>query len=128
MTKVLGYSIIEHHEDGTTVTINKVSAEKMMALVSEMGASRGGGSKYTYLNADECPVHGPWKAIQAGVSKSTGKEYDAFWTCDTDQGEPRCTNKPSKDWVETHPPHMAGNSVAKPEPASDPGEFDDLPF
>lgn len=123
MTKVLGYSIVEHHEDGTTVTINKVSADKMMALVSEMGG-RGGGSKYTYLNADDCPVHGPWKAIQAGVSKSTGKEYPAFWSCDTDRGEPRCTNKPSDDWVDTHPPHMAGKSVAAPTA----GEFDDLPF
>jgi hypothetical protein len=29
-----------------------------------------------------CPVHGtPWKLVPAGVSKRTGKPYDAFYTC-----------------------------------------------
>jgi hypothetical protein len=31
-----------------------------------------------------CPRSGtPLKQIQAGVSKTTGKAYDAFWVCDT---------------------------------------------
>jgi hypothetical protein len=34
--------------------------------------------------ADVCPIHGtPWKTVPAGVSKRTGKAYDAFRACST---------------------------------------------
>ncbi len=40
-----------------------------------------------------CPIHGtPWKTVPAGVSKKTGKPYDAFQACSTqgcDQRPPR---------------------------------------
>lgn len=38
-----------------------------------------------------CPEHGtPWRLVKAGVSKRTGKRYNAFWACST-QG---CNIKP----------------------------------
>lgn len=43
--------------------------------------------------ADVCPIHGtPWKVVPAGVSKKSGKAYDAFRACSTqgcDQRPPR---------------------------------------
>lgn len=130
MSTILGYSVVEHHDDGSTKVINKVSADTMTALLA--GGGIRGGNKNTYLNADECPVHGPWKAIPSGVSKNTGKPYPAFWTCDTEQGTPRCTNRPSNDWIETHPvepptPDQAPTPEPPPAP-TDAGQFDDLPF
>jgi hypothetical protein len=33
---------------------------------------------------DVCPIHGtPWKVVPAGISKKTGKAYDAFRACST---------------------------------------------
>ena len=128
---IIGYSVIEHHDDGSTKVINKVTSDTMAALISGMGGTARG--QYTYLNADECPVHGPWRAVPAGVSKTTQKPYPAFWACDQEQGEPRCTNKPSKDWVETHPADRKGNDASQvaPEPTTVPSQTDDfseLPF
>jgi len=129
LSKVLGYTVIEHSDDGSTKVINKVSLDKMTALVSEMGGRPARGGKYTYLNADECPDHGPWKGVPAGVSKKTGKPYNAFYTCEDDE----CVNRPTKEWVETHPVGgVAPDQQAPPEPNSAPKEsaadFDDLPF
>lgn len=34
---------------------------------------------------EPCPVHGTgWRLIRAGVSKKTGKRFNAFWVCQTD--------------------------------------------
>lgn len=45
------------------------------------------------VNTGLCPIHGtPWKVVPAGVSKKTGKPYDAFQACSTqgcDQRPPR---------------------------------------
>ena len=129
---VIGYSVVEHSDDNTTRVINKVSVNDMTALVSGLatGAAR---PQHTYLNADACPVHGPWRAVPAGISKGSGKSYPAFWACDQDQGEERCANKPSKAWVETHPAERNDPSQFEPPeptaaPTSQAGEFDDLPF
>ena len=47
-----------------------------------------------------CPVHKTaWKAVPAGVSKRTGKEYSAFYSCP----DRECKNKPVKAWTDTHP-------------------------
>ena len=128
--KLLGWTA--HYDDGTQ---EKFRAEDMITLIKTLGLNGGGGGgKYTYLNADECPVHGPWRAVPAGTSKSTGKPYPAFWACDQEQGEERCTNKPSREWVETHPPDKAGNDASQQAqeptaaPAQTASEFDDLPF
>jgi len=131
MTKPIGVTI--HHEDGSTLKVPVSDlAAAFAALETAYRGTGGGGGKYTYLNEDACPVHGPWKAIPAGVSKNTGRSYDAFWTCDTAQGEDRCTNKPSRDWIETHPAARGDASQATFEPttatAQDTGEYDDLPF
>lgn len=41
--------------------------------------------------ANVCPIHNtPWKVVPAGVSKKTGKPYDAFRACST-QG---CDQRP----------------------------------
>ena len=43
------------------------------------------------VQSDVCPIHGtPWKVVPAGVSKKTGKAYDAFRACST-QG---CDQRP----------------------------------
>lgn len=35
-------------------------------------------------SADVCPIHNtPWKVVPAGISKKTGKAYDAFRACST---------------------------------------------
>lgn len=40
-----------------------------------------------------CPIHNqPWKHVPAGIAKSTGKPYEAFWACQErgcDQRPPR---------------------------------------
>lgn len=105
MSKVLGYSIIAHREDGSTETVTKIPGERITLAPVGAGGARG---KYNRLNADECPEHGPWKGVPAGVSKKTGKSYEAFYTCVEDG----CLNRPTKDWEETHP-------VQKPEPAEE---------
>ena len=129
--KLLGWTA--HYDDGTQ---EKFAADAMISLLKTLGlnAGGGGGGRYNYLNADECPTHGPWRAVPAGTSKATGKPYPAFWACDQEQGEERCTNKPAREWVETHPPDRANNdsSQVAPEPTAAPAqsasEFDDLPF
>ena len=140
--KLLGWTA--HYDDGTQ---EKFRAEDLITLIKTLGLNGGGGGgRYNYINADECPVHGPWRAVPAGISKNTGKPYPAFWACDQDQGEERCTNKPHRDWVETHPPDKAQNDWTQvdvaPSPTSTPsgapgpsggvsgnaGEYDDLPF
>jgi hypothetical protein len=107
MRTLLGMTL--HFDDGTAQKV------PVSALVGE-----GGGARANFVNADECPTHGPWRAVPPGVSKSTGRQYDAFWGCDQPKGEPRCVNKPSREWVETHPPGRA-----LPAPVDD---FSDLPF
>ena len=114
MSEVLGYTIVTHYADTTTQT-TKLSAAQVTALVSVAGKP---ASKYTYINADECPLHGTWRAVPAG--SKDGRSWGAFWSCDVAKGDPRCTNRPSKEWVETHPPERV-----LPEPE---GEFDSLPF
>jgi len=129
--KLLGWTA--HYDDGTQ---EKFRAEDMITLIKTLGLNGGGGGggRYTYINADECPTHGPWRAVPAGTSKSTGKPYPAFWACDQEQGEERCTNKPSRDWVETHPPDRADDDFSQKAseptaaPAQSSSEFDDLPW
>lgn len=131
MSNVLGYTVVTHYADKTTREL-KVTAEQAAAIVAVAGGGRTGG-KYQYINADECPEHGPWRAVPAGNRKSDGKPYPAFWACDQPQGEERCTYKPSREWEETHPAerHFAGPDQAPtPEPTgqSAAGQYDDLPF
>lgn len=131
MPKPIGVTI--HHDDQSTlkVPIGDLAAA-FAALETAYRGTGGRQSQYNYLNADACPEHGPWKAVPAGVSKNTGKSYDAFWTCDTEMGAPRCKNKPSREWVETHPAGRNDASQVAPEPSGAPAmsasDFDDLPF
>jgi hypothetical protein len=102
-------------------------------------AARGNAN---WLNADECPIHGKWKVVAAGSNQQKGTDWEAFWTCDVAQGDPRCTNKPARDWVDTHPaggaadgmdtdapppPNVAQGSADAPTQPP-PGEFDSLDF
>jgi hypothetical protein len=96
MKAIVGYSIVTHYDDKSTET-TKIPGDRLILQVG----------KHTYLNSDACPIHGPWKAMPGGTSKSTGRAYNAFWTCDVPQGAPRCVNKPSREWEETHPPAIA---------------------
>lgn len=125
--KPIGVTI--HHDDKS---ILKVPITDLAAAMQALLMTHGRGGKNNYINADECPVHGPWRGVPAGVSKSSGKPYNAFYACDQEQGEERCTNRPAKEWVETHPvggvaPDQA--PTAEPSgPASDTDEYDSLPF
>jgi hypothetical protein len=110
MKKAIGITV--HYDDQTTL---KVPVEGFQVVVGNVA----GGSKYTYINADECPIHGPWRAVPAG--EKNGKTWSAFWSCDVQKGDPRCTNRPSKEWVETHPPERV-----LPDTTAE--DFDDLAF
>jgi len=59
------------------------------------GRSKSGG----------CPVHGvPWTVKAAGVSKTTGAPYSAFWKCaETNSDGSFCKEKPTLAWVKAHP-------------------------
>jgi len=119
MTRKSAIGITIHYDDDT---VDKVPIAVVINAVAAQPAGRGNAN---WINADECPEHGPWKAIASGVSKTTGREYHAFWTCDTEQGAPRCTNKPSRDWIETHPPGGVSSSAPSQR---DENFFDDLSF
>jgi hypothetical protein len=46
-----------------------------------------------------CPDHGlAWVLQPGGISKTTGKPYDGFWKCPSDE-RPWCNKKPSKRWA-----------------------------
>jgi len=117
------------NEDGTEEFWTKVPVPVIASVIAGglTSAAATRQSKHNYLNADECPVHGPWRAVPSGVSK-TGKPYPAFWACDQPQGEERCTNKPSHDWVETHPPERKDTDEPTGTPTTTAADFDDLPF
>lgn len=134
MTETIGYSLVEHAKDGTSKTVYKIGMDKLTAMLVQLQMPQQRG-KYTYLNADECPVHGPWRAVPGGISKNTGKPYNAFWACDQEKGEERCLNKPHADWVETHPADRAANDTTQEDvvpkgykPTESAADFDDLPF
>jgi len=52
-----------------------------------------------------CPNHGtPWSIKPAGVSKTTGKAYNAFYKCDgKNPDNSYCTKKPTREWADAHP-------------------------
>lgn len=48
-----------------------------------------------FHDEDVCPEHAqPWRLVPAGVSKTSGKPYDAFWTCP----ERGCKTRPTDAW------------------------------
>lgn len=137
--RLVGISLTKHYEDGSTEAWTKVPAPAVGAILAAGLATapvgnRGTGGRFNYINADECPTHGKWKAVPAGTSKNTGNPYPAFWACDQEMGEERCLNKPSREWVETHPPDKADDDFSQQSsepssaPAQDADEFSSLPF
>jgi hypothetical protein len=55
-----------------------------------------------FKTEDTCPDHElAWVLKPGGTSKTTGKPYDAFWACPSDE-RPFCKNKPSKAWQARH--------------------------
>lgn len=49
-----------------------------------------------------CPVHRKSVIKPAGISKSTGKPYGAFWSCPEKVGEAWCAEKPPKGFPVPH--------------------------
>jgi hypothetical protein len=142
MTKsAIGMTI--HYDDGT---VQKMPISVVVNILAEntgrIAGQPAGRGNANWLNADECPIHGPWKAIAAGSNQERGTTWQAFWTCDTAQGDERCTNKPAREWTETHPAARAaaGTDTDTPPPPNvaqgpddantqpPPGEFDSLEF
>jgi hypothetical protein len=55
-----------------------------------------------FKTEDTCPDHElAWVLKPGGTSKTTGKPYDAFWACPSDE-RPFCKNKPSRAWQARH--------------------------
>lgn len=51
---------------------------------------------------DPCPLHGtPWRLIKGGISKKTGKPFNAFWVCTTEGCDMRPGQQP--EFVEQLP-------------------------
>ena len=135
MANVVGYSLIEHREDGSTEVLAKISPNTMaaaMAKIAGFGGQRQ--SKYIYDNADTCPVHKtPWTVKPGGSNEERGTKWAAFWKCDGKIEDEWCNHRPSKAWVETHPPEHA-EPIAAPVnspnyvPKDKASDFDDLPF
>lgn len=51
---------------------------------------------------DTCPDHElAWVLRPGGTSKKTGKPYEAFWSCPSDE-RPFCQNRPSPAWAARH--------------------------
>jgi len=126
------------NEDGTEEFWTKVPVPVIASVIAAglVNTPATRQSRYNYLNADECPVHGPWRAVPGGTSAKTGKPYAAFYACDQPQGEERCLNKPSNEWVETHPIDKVPRAEQRAAPVNSPdyqptttaADFDDLPF
>jgi hypothetical protein len=58
-----------------------------------------GVAQAIFTDEDVCPQHSqPWKLVPAGVSKTSGNPYDAFWACP----ERGCKVKPTKAWQMRH--------------------------
>jgi hypothetical protein len=137
--KLVGVTLIKNYDDGTTETWVKVAAPAIGAILAAGLAtapvgSRGTGSKYVYENVDACSEHGTaWTVKEGGSNAERGTQWPAFWKCDAKIGDEWCNHRPSKAWVETHPPSRNDASQApSPEPTATPaqvaGDFDDLPF
>lgn len=67
---------------------------------------------------DSCPIHGqPWKTVPAGVSKTTGRPYNAFKACPV-KG---CDQRPSR----TPRPNGGGSpSLRQPGASQGPSQSD----
>lgn len=73
----------------------------------------------------ECSHGTPWQAKPGGVSKISGKPYNAFWAAShkTPDGS-WCKDKPSREWVAANP--IGGE---EPKPKMVPQDtLEDLPF
>jgi hypothetical protein len=61
-----------------------------------------------------CPIHNlPFKLIPAGISKTTGKPYNAFYACP----ERGCKEKPPKDAVISTPEPTPSQTASAPVPS-----------
>jgi len=68
----------------------------------KIGGNAGGNDRPFVARPDPeqpsspCPVHGTgWRMIKAGVSKKTGKPFNAFWVCQTEG----CDERPGRESV-----------------------------
>ena len=70
----------------------------------------------------ECSHGTPWQAKPGGVSKTTGKPYNAFYTASHKLPDGSwCREKPSVEWVKANP-------IDAPAPKLVPEDLGDLPF
>jgi hypothetical protein len=96
-----------------TITITIEVPEGVAVAVGGQRAAPSAGP-FPKPGSDVCPEHNePWKHVPAGVSKKTGKSYNAFWACP----EMGCNARPAIGWK---PP------VQDIAPGGD--DFDEVPF
>lgn len=78
------------------------------------------------LKGGICGIHGEaWKLKPAGISKASGKPYNAFYACGVKDNQGFCKAKPSdtpdgKEWLKSQQTETAA--------APDPGGLEALPF
>lgn len=67
------------------VALEQIASNRPQAVQNGPGAALAALPPVrTTTTADVCPIHGtPWKVVPAGVSKKSGKPYDAFRACST---------------------------------------------
>jgi hypothetical protein len=61
-----------------------------------------------------CPVHRKSVIKPAGISKSSGKAYPAFWSCPEKVGETWCAEKPPKGFPVPHAEPIAHPQTEPP--------------
>ena len=105
----------------TAAQINDLASDFMRPEVARaaLGALVGGAG-------GACPVHGvAWATRPAGVSKVSGKEYAAFYTCSAKLESGFCKERPSREWVKANPIRGGAPAQAVPESTNN---LEDLPF
>jgi len=71
-----------------------------------------------------CPDHDQaWELKPAGVSKATGKPYNAFWSCAGRTDGQFCKKKPAIAWINQQTAPVAAPAPIKPE-----DDLESLPF
>ena len=119
-------------EKGVPVPLGRVPRLSVAprAISEDSTSGSGTGSADAILAAKaamifaqgECSHGTPWQAKPGGVSKATGKPYNAFYAASHKLEDGSwCREKPSREWVEANP-------IAEPKPKLVPEDLGELPF
>ena len=95
------YSAPALHEDEalTKVWLDDDGTTAVVPAAYEVAAQLAAQAKADTLG--QCPTHRrPWAYREGGVSKTTGKAFDGFWSCNAPKDAAGfCKNRPAMSWV-----------------------------